>query len=231
VKLSSKLADHAVRPLAFASESTRERCSVRYRRKPVSTKPRVDVSEVFQSYSRKLLNDYREGTKASSIAFDRGLPREKAVREFFAKRLPGRYAVGEGLVVDRDGGQSEQCDLIIYDRETTPALSTEQAMSIWLFESVYAVGQVKSTLTESELKSAVANIAAFKRLSRKENKLAGGGGAYHLVGKMNPALGLLSRTRWTRSSPTSISRRSWARCRASTKSTATAFSLAASATG
>src|SRR5882724_4680825 len=123
--------------------------------------PRVDISEVLQSYSRKLLHDFHEGARTSKLPFDRGQPRETAVREFLSTRLPGRYGVGEGIVIDTSGGQSRQCDVVIYDRERTPILSSETAVTIWPFESVYAVAQVKSKLTRSELESAVEDIASF----------------------------------------------------------------------
>src|SRR5258708_15403531 len=80
------------------------------------TEPRANVREILQSHSRKLLHDFREGAKTSNVAYDPGLSREKAVRDFLNDRLPGRYAVGDGLVIDLDGGQSKQCDVVVYDR-------------------------------------------------------------------------------------------------------------------
>jgi hypothetical protein len=128
--------------------------------------PRIDIGEVLQSYSRKLLHDFHKDARTSNIAFDRGQPGEKAVRDFLSTRLPGRYGVGEGLVIDASGGQSRQCDVVIYDRERAPILSSETGLTIWPFESVYAVAQVKSKLTLSDLESAVEDIASFKALSR-----------------------------------------------------------------
>jgi hypothetical protein len=155
-------------------------------------KPRVDVSEVLQSYSRKLLHEYAEGTKAlPKLAYDRGPGRERAVREFLEERLPGRYGVGEGIVVDAHGGQSEQCDVVIYDRERMPVLSTEQSLKIWPYEGVYAVVQVKSRLTRTALEEAVSNIAAFKQLKREESAFVGGPGFISNVGKQNHPIGLL----------------------------------------
>jgi hypothetical protein len=153
---------------------------------------RVDVQELLNSYSRRLLHEFREGNLTSKVAFDRGLPREAAVREFFESRLPGRYGVGEGLIIDTSGGQSEQCDVVVFDREMTPHLSTGTAMSVWPFESVYGVIQVKSVLTENALDSAVANVGSFKCLSRPANKFAGGRGVYTAAGGfLNPPLGML----------------------------------------
>lgn len=154
-------------------------------------KPRVDIQEVFRSYSRRLLSDFWEGEKAANLAFDRGLPRENALRKFFQQRLPGRYGVDEGLVFDTTRALSQQCDIVIYDRERTPILSTEQAMKIWPFESVYAVAQVKSRLTKTALEEAVDNIRSFKKLSRKANTLAGARGFYTVTEPRNQPIGML----------------------------------------
>jgi hypothetical protein len=163
---------------------------VLHRGKPMAE--RVDVQELLNSYSRRLLHEFREGNLTSKVAFDRGLPREAAVRGFFESRLPGRYGVGEGLVIDTSGGQSEQCDVVVYDREMTPHLSMGTAMSVWPFESVYGIIQVKSVLTKNALDSAVANIGSFKCLSRPANRFAGGRGVYTAAGAfLNPPLGML----------------------------------------
>lgn len=157
------------------------------------SRARVNIPDVLQSYSRKLLFDFREGAKTSAIPFDRGLPREKAIRDFLSARLPGRYGVGEGLVIDAEGGQSAQCDVVIFDRERMPVLSTETAMTIWPFESVYAVAQVKSVLTEREMTAAVENLAAFKALRRADHDIteAGSGFVSRSLDKLNPPVSLL----------------------------------------
>jgi hypothetical protein len=57
--------------------------------------------------------------------------------------LPWRYQVGTGFVVDQSGNKSEQQDIILYDRQYSPALlsSDDVEQSIYVpVESVYAVG-------------------------------------------------------------------------------------------
>jgi hypothetical protein len=152
---------------------------------------RVDLGEFLQGYSRKLLHDFREGAKSIELAYDRGEGRENAIRQFFAARLPRRYGVGEGIVFDSAGAQSKQCDVVVYDRERTPRLSDQNQLTIWPFESVYSVAEVKSKLTKAALKDAVENIAEFKSLTRPENNRLGGNGVYHLAGLQNPAFGML----------------------------------------
>jgi hypothetical protein len=164
----------------------------RKKKKKKKSGEHVDVTAVLQSHSRQLLHEFSEGTRTAKLAFDRGLPRERAVRTFLGKRLPRRYGVSDGVVVDAEGGQSEQCDVVIYDRERMPTLATPSAMKIWPFETVYAVAQVKSTLTRSELKSAVDNIAAFKKLKRADNRMLGGRGLNAMAGDVrNRPVGIL----------------------------------------
>jgi hypothetical protein len=154
------------------------------------TVERLDLSKVLTSYSRRLLLEFEESASALALPFDRGGPRENAVRKFLMGRLSGRYGVGEGIVIDGAGGQSKQCDVVIYDRERCPDLRTENALSFWLYEFVYAAAEVKSILTKAELKKAVNNIAAFKRLSRPVNDSIGRG-VKILVGQVNRPVGML----------------------------------------
>jgi hypothetical protein len=151
--------------------------------------PRVDIGEVLESYSRKLWHDFQEEARTSNDDFDRGQPHEAAVREFLSTRLPGRYGVGEGIVIDASGGQSRHCDVVVYDRQRTPILSSETGLTIWPFESVYAVAQVKSKLTRSELESAVQDIADFKALSRLPDDFVSTPATR--AAPRNPAIGLL----------------------------------------
>jgi hypothetical protein len=153
--------------------------------------PRIDIGEVLQSYSRKLLHDFHQDAGTPNIAFDGGQPGEQAVRDFLSARLPGRYGVGEGLVIDASGGQSRQCDVVIYDRERAPILSSETGLTIWPFESVYAVAQVKSKLTLSDLESAVESIASFKALSRLPSDFLSTPGMATRAAPRNRAIGLL----------------------------------------
>ncbi len=155
-------------------------------------KPRIDVGVVFRGYSRKVVREYEEAKAASpKHGFDPGPATERAVRDFFAKRLPGRYGVGEGFVIDAEGNQSKQCDVVIYDKERTTVLSTEESLTFWPFESVYAIVQVKSKLTKVALQSAVENIAAFKRLRREQNDCVRVGGMVSNIGNQNPPFGML----------------------------------------
>jgi hypothetical protein len=146
-------------------------------------------------HARTLLHDFREDEKTTPPAVERGLPREAAVLALLRRQLPGRYGVGSGVIFDRHGGQSEQCDVVIYDAKRTPRLSTDRplAMKIWPYDFVYGIVQVKSKLTRSALRDAVGNVAAFKRLKpgRWRRRLP-------LHGGSEPARGSFARARMGR---------------------------------
>ncbi len=154
-------------------------------------KPRVDVSNVLRTYSQDLLRDYEQENGISSIAFDRGPPRENAVRALLSARLPGRYGVGEGIVIDASDGQSLQNDVVIYDRQRCPWIATPKAMTIWPYEYVYGVVEVKSALTESTLGEAIEKAAAVKSLKRQGNEYSGMPGFMARTEPQNPPLAMV----------------------------------------
>jgi hypothetical protein len=71
---------------------------------------------------------------------------ERSVREVLYKRLPKKYHVGQGHLVNPLLMTSPQFDIIISDNDRFPILFTDENGTEWfLYESVYAVGEVKST--------------------------------------------------------------------------------------
>lgn len=83
-----------------------------------------------------------------------------AFREFFIAQLvrpllPLHYGVGSGVVVDSDGQQSRQSDLIIYGRRVLPPVLLAGDRGIFPIDSVLAAVEVKSILKKSRYKDLV----------------------------------------------------------------------------
>lgn len=156
---------------------------------------RVNVEEVFASVTRKLLQEFNETEKVLPLPLDRGAQREEAVREFLREKLPRRYGVSKGFIVSSDGVQSEQCDVIIYDAHTSPVFYSNVDQEVFPVETVYAVIQVKSRLTPTELDNAIKNIASFKLMPREDVTSVPvgpvGGIPLHYDESLNPKLGAL----------------------------------------
>lgn len=74
-----------------------------------------------------------------------------AFREFFMKELirpyiPEHFGVSSGIVVDANGCQSKQSDIVIYDRRLLPPIMLAGESGTFPIDSVLVVLEVKSTL-------------------------------------------------------------------------------------
>jgi len=67
-----------------------------------------------------LRNNYaRKSIYVNSIFIHQGVKgegNEHVLRELIKKFIPKRYGVGTGEVIDRNGKQSRQCDIVTYDK-------------------------------------------------------------------------------------------------------------------
>lgn len=71
---------------------------------------------------------------------------EMVIRRFFSDRLPVAYFVGNGHIIDSGNHCSGQLDIIVADNFNCPVLfQAEGGTAYFLYESVYAFGEVKSS--------------------------------------------------------------------------------------
>ncbi|MBK0009724.1 hypothetical protein IAE23_24950 [Bacillus sp. S35] len=101
-----------------------------------------------------------------------GMYREALVREFTSFFTPGKFAISEGFVInhkENQSGRSTQCDVIIYDKSATPLVQDPALQTFYPIETVAAVGEVKSTLTEATLIKALNRLANTKRMRNPLN--------------------------------------------------------------
>ncbi len=90
---------------------------------------------------------------------NRGSAREEELRRFFTERLPARFAVTEGEIVDTMGAVGPQLDLMFYDQGVDFALNAG-ASSILPAEAVLSTVEVKSVLSQQEISKSI--VAAQK---------------------------------------------------------------------
>jgi len=111
-------------------------------------------------------NMWTEFERASRIPHygERGQELEKILIDFLSERLPNLYSVGRGFVVASNNEKSLQQDIVIYDEQNNPMISSFRTQNFYPIESVYAVIQVKSILDKTRLKDAFHNIKAVKTL-------------------------------------------------------------------
>ena len=128
---------------------------------PPLTEDRNFLDHYFASVYNKL--------EADALLFNRQLPHagmvgsanENAIAEVLRQFLPARYGVEvNALVIDRFGRVSRQADIVIYDAENQASFFK----NVYPIEIVYAVIEVKTSMSSTEAKSALDNLASVSEL-------------------------------------------------------------------
>jgi hypothetical protein len=71
---------------------------------------------------------------------------ELTVKDFFQKKLPNKYYVSSGHIIDQNLCVSNQFDIIVADNQKSPILyQTLDETEFLSFESIYLVGEVKKS--------------------------------------------------------------------------------------
>jgi hypothetical protein len=129
--------------------------------KSIATGERNFLDHYFLSIYNKL--------EADALLFNRKLPHaglvgaenEKALAELLRLFLPPRFGVeNSGIIIDRHGGESRQCDIIIFDNWDFPSYLRK----VFPIELVYGVIEVKTNITAAESKNAIDNLESVAKL-------------------------------------------------------------------
>jgi hypothetical protein len=94
----------------------------------------------------------------------KGAGNESALRDLVARYIPRKFSVGTGIVIDRNGHQSRQCDIVIYDAFSYPSLLSLASVHLFPVDIVYAVLEVKTTLNANSVREGLENIESVKTL-------------------------------------------------------------------
>jgi hypothetical protein len=86
--------------------------------------------------------------------------KELHVSEVLRRFLTSQFSVGNGVIVNRDGAESHQTDIIIYDNRIIPPVVEKQGKGVYPVESVVATVSIKATLGGADILEAE-NAAAY----------------------------------------------------------------------
>lgn len=87
---------------------------------------------------------------------------EIAVRNFFRKKLPEKYYISNGHIIDTSLKASPQLDLIIADNFKTPILyKTYDDTEYLTYESVYSYAEIKSSWDKKHLTDFITTASRF----------------------------------------------------------------------
>lgn len=99
-------------------------------------------------------------------------------REWFETYLPKRYKVDKGIIIDSNGNQSEQIDIIIYDVQYSYLVLHHNDTLLIPAESVYAVFEVKPNLNKATMEYASGKVKSVRNLYRSSAPIKHAGGQY-----------------------------------------------------
>lgn len=107
----------------------------------------LDITSFFEQEAINLINERKKALKVHPTNIRAcGNMIEKSVRDFVKERLPTRFHVGQGHLIDRRFTVSPQLDILITDVSSLPILlKTNELTDYYPIESVYAFGEVKSS--------------------------------------------------------------------------------------
>lgn len=109
---------------------------------------KLNIPAVFESDADDLIKARKDSKQIHSTGDIRaaGDEVEQPAREYFQRMLPSKYYVTHGHIIDRESNVSPQIDLIIADNQQLPSLLTTKDGTEYVpVESVYAIGEIKST--------------------------------------------------------------------------------------
>ncbi len=136
------------------------------------------LANLFSTLQGRLTESLRGASAAISHPTAKGDAAEINWRAMMREHLPSRYQVDSLFVIDSRGEVSEQLDLVVYDRQYTPVLYNKDGSKIVPAESVYAVFEVKPTLTRAYLRYAGKKVASARRLLRTSTLIEAAGGPH-----------------------------------------------------
>jgi hypothetical protein len=130
--------------------------------------PKLRLREVFQVDAAEIIasrvkSKIIHGTKDISASGDEV---EVAVRRFLARRFPAAYHVGKGHIIDYTWIDSGEFDVVITDNNTSRnVFQAEDGTEYFPYESVYAIGEVKSAYyrKEKDISKFVGKVSKIKR--------------------------------------------------------------------
>lgn len=123
----------------------------------------MDLSQLFNNLQQEM---YLKMQQQCIHAPTKGDITEEAWRVFFNTYLPKRYSCNNAFVVDYKGNISEQIDVVIYDEYFSPFIFNQNGVKYIPVESVYAVFEVKPSLSKENFEYARKKALSVRKLLR-----------------------------------------------------------------
>jgi hypothetical protein len=108
------------------------------------------LSNIVDIATKSLINksDFIGGLNHS---LEKGMHREYFVSEVLLPLLPHQFGITSGIIIDKNGRQSNQLDIIVFDKRKLPPLMMRDGAGVVPLDSALIVIEVKSKLTTTEI--------------------------------------------------------------------------------
>lgn len=139
---------------------------------------KIELSELYCSIQKEMIASLNLSSSAVIHPGTKGDATENDWISFFRNYLPTRYKVDKGIVIDSDGNQSQQIDIIIYDNHYSYFVFHRDDTLLVPAESVYAVFEVKQNLNKEHIQYAGNKAKSVRELHRTSAPIKYAGGQY-----------------------------------------------------
>jgi hypothetical protein len=135
------------------------------------------LKSIFDGLQSRLEGELKGHRQAINHPSSQGEAAEEEWINLLQAHLPNRYQADRAFVIDAHGGCSQQIDVVIYDRQYSPLLYNQSKQLYVPAESVYAVLEVKQSLTAEHLRYAADKAVSVRQLTRSTGEV------HHIQGR------------------------------------------------
>ena len=125
------------------------------------------INHFEDSFSRTATEVYFDSENKLIHPLEFGLYRESVSKDFLKFIIPSKYQIDDGFIINANDKISTQCDIVIVDGNHTPLFESGKKQRFFPMETVVSVGEIKSTLSKHQFKTALNNLAKTKSIRRE----------------------------------------------------------------
>lgn len=124
-------------------------------------KEKIDLFKYsFQIHSKSLFE--KENKIFHNAEF--GSFRENICIDFLKIVVPSRLDFGTGFIISSNNQLTTQCDVVIFDKSSTPLVENYNKHRFFPNETVVGIGEIKSDLTKTKFKEALIKLSVQKSI-------------------------------------------------------------------
>lgn len=127
----------------------------------------MNLENVFRAINKKMILDFQEISSEIEHRGSKGKVREiEIVYEYLSKYVPGNIGIANGEIISTNDQVSNEIDIILFEKNSTPYLLKKEGYQIFPIECVYSVIEVKSFLDKSQIEDSFKKILKVKNMPK-----------------------------------------------------------------